>query len=378
MKTEIKKYMGLGVVLFLTWLAIRFWSPLVSVVGAILSAASPLIYGAIIAYVVGILMGSYEKLWFPGNDKALVKKTRQPVCMLLAFATIVVAVLLLVKLVVPQLFACVQLLVKEIPPQIDRLMTWLNSQEELLPMLQDWLAAQSFDWDAMLKKAMSYLTSGATGIMTGAVATTASLIAAIPDIVYTMIFSMYLLLGKRTLLRQVKRLMKTYVRPMICDKAFYVAGVAHSTFRSFIIGQVTEAVILGALCTAGMMLLRLPYAGMTGAVIGFTALIPIVGAYIGTFVGAFMIFTVDPVQAVVFVVFLLILQQIEGNLIYPHTVGSSIGLPGMWVLASVTIWGSLFGIPGMLVGVPAMATLYRLLKNDVNRRDPQPVAAIKE
>ena len=150
-----------------------------------------------------------------------------------------------------------------------------------------------------------------------------------------------------------------------------MAGVAHASFRSFVIGQVTEALILGALCTAGMLLLRLPYAAMTGAVVGFTALIPIVGAYIGLIVGAFVIFTVSPVQALVFVIFLVVLQQIEGNLIYPHTVGSSIGLPGIWVLAAVTICGGLFGVPGMLIGVPATATLYRLLKADINRRDPQ-------
>ena len=167
---------------------------------------------------------------------------------------------------------------------------------------------------------------------------------------------------------QFNRLMDVYLKPGLCCRIRYVLGVANDCFRSFIVGQVTEAVILGALCTAGMLLLRLPYATMTGAVVGFTALIPIMGAYIGTFVGAFMICTVNPIQAVVFVVFLLILQQIEGNLIYPHTVGSSIGLPGIWVLASVTLFGGLFGILGMLVGVPLTATAYRLLKNDLSRR----------
>ena len=372
MKIEIKRYAGLGIVIFLTWLAIYYWPSAVGVLGSIIGAAQPLIFGAIIAYVVNILMKLYEKWYFPKSTKPIVKKTRGPVCMLLAFVSIVAAVILLLNLVVPQLFACIHLLVQEIPPQIDRLIVWLKGQENLWPEVEAWLGGLNFDWDGMVKKMLTFVSSGATGIMTGAVSTATSLISMIPDIVFTLIFAMYMLLGKHTLLRQAKRLLKTYVKPGIAGKVQYVAGVAHTSFTNFIVGQVTEALIIGVLCTAGMMLLRLPYAAMTGAVVGFTALIPIVGAYIGTIVGAFMIFTVNPMQAIVFIIFLLVLQQIEGNLIYPHTVGSSIGLPGIWVLAAVTICGGLFGIAGMLVGVPAAATLYRLLQTDINRRDPHP------
>lgn len=378
MKIEIKRYISLGVVVFLTWLAIYYWPAATGVLGAIVNAAQPLIFGAIIAYVVNILMKKYESWYFPKSRHPIVKKSRAPVCMLLSFVTIVAAVIFLIKLVVPQLVACVQLLIQEIPPQLDRLIEWLQQQEDLWPALKGWLEGVNFDWDSISKKMVSYVQSGAIGIMTGAVNTATSIIGAIPDIVFTLIFAMYMLLGKGTLRRQFKRLMKAYVKPALTEKVYYVCGVAHASFTSFIVGQVTEALIIGALCTAGMMLLRLPYAAMTGAVVGFTALIPIVGAYIGTIVGAFMIFTVNPMQAVVFVVFLLILQQIEGNLIYPHTVGSSIGLPGIWVLAAVTICGGLFGVAGMLIGVPAAATLYRLLKADIRKRDPQPEAAKAE
>ena len=371
MKTDFKRLLALGCVAFVTWLAIYYWPAFIVILGAIFRAAGPLIYGAVIAYVVGILMGFYEKIWFPKSTKAVVQKIRPVACMLLSFITIIAAVILLFKLVVPQLFACVQLLIKEIPPQIERLMQYLKSQEELLPSIRTWLEGLDFDWDGMMKKTMMFVRSGATGIMSGAFATATSLIGAIPDIVFTLIFAMYMLLGKKTLLNQSKRLLKAYVKPEMNRKILYVAGVAHTSFRNFIIGQVTEALIIGALCTAGMLLLRLPYAAMTGAVVGFTALIPIVGAYIGTFVGAFMIFTVSPVQALVFVIFLLVLQQIEGNLIYPHTVGNSIGLPGIWVLAAVTICGGLFGVPGMLIGVPVMATVYRLLRADIIRREKE-------
>ena len=140
------------------------------------------------------------------------------------------------------------------------------------------------------------------------------------------------------------------------------------TFSSFIVGQCMEAVIIGSLCAVGMLVLKMPYAVMTGTVVGVTALIPVVGAYIGAVVGAFMVFTVNPLQAVIFTVFLLILQQLEGNLIYPKVVGSSIGLPGMWVLAAVTVGGGVFGIGGMLLGVPLAASAYKLLEADVQMR----------
>ena len=162
--------------------------------------------------------------------------------------------------------------------------------------------------------------------------------------------------------------MKAYMKPKSREKILYVAGTVHETFSAFIVGQCMEAVIIGSLCAIGMMMLKMPYAVMTGTVVGVTALIPVVGAYIGAVVGAFMVFTVNPVQAVVFIVFLLLLQQLEGNLIYPKVVGSSIGLPGMWVLAAVTIGGGVFGIGGMLFGVPLTASIYKLVEADVEKR----------
>ena len=147
----------------------------------------------------------------------------------------------------------------------------------------------------------------------------------------------------------------------------YVLGIVNDCFRKYIVGQCTEAVILGVLCTIGMLLLRLPYATMVGALIAFTALIPIAGAYIGAFVGAFMILTVSPAKALIFLIFIVVLQQLEGNIVYPRVVGSSLGLPGIWVLAAVTVGGGVLGIPGMLLGVPLMAAAYKLIRDDVNK-----------
>ena len=164
------------------------------------------------------------------------------------------------------------------------------------------------------------------------------------------------------------KIARAYCKPALVEKALGVLKVANETFSSFIVGQCTEAVILGTLCVIGMKICQFPYAPMIGAFVGATALIPVVGAYLGGAVGFLMILTVSPLKAVLFVVFLVILQQLEGNIIYPRVVGSSIGLPGMWVLAAVTIGGGLAGVGGMLLGVPLTATIYKLLRSDVNKR----------
>ena len=165
--------------------------------------------------------------------------------------------------------------------------------------------------------------------------------------------------------------MKRYMKEKVYSKTRYVLSVMNDSFHKYIVGQCTEALILGGLCTLGMLILKIPYATMTGAVIAFTALIPVAGGYIGAAVGAFMILTVSPVKAIIFLIYIVVLQQLEGNLIYPRVVGSSMGLPAIWVLAAVTIGGGVMGIAGMLIGVPIAATLYRLLREDVNKLPQQ-------
>lgn len=215
------------------------------------------------------------------------------------------------------------------------------------------------------------VTSGVSS-MFGAVATAvSSIFSGIVTFLVSFIFSIYILLGKDRLGLQLKRLMVNYIKPAWNKKLFYVLSVFNDCFHKYIVGQCIEAVILGTLCILGMLICRFPYATMIGTLIGFTALIPVAGAYIGAGVGAFMILTVSPMKAVLFLVFIVVLQQLEGNLIYPKVVGTSIGLPGIWVLAAVTIGGSLFGVSGMLIGVPTAAAVYRILRNDMNRREKE-------
>jgi predicted PurR-regulated permease PerM len=227
----------------------------------------------------------------------------------------------------------------------------------------------AINWQEKMTEVMSVVASGVGGVAQAAMGAVSATVSGIAKFLIALIFAIYLLMGKETLGKQVNRLMDNYLLTSWNETIRYIVRVFDNSFHKFIVGQCIEAVVLGVLCILGMSLLRLPYAMMIGTLIGFTALIPVAGAYIGAGVGAFMILTVSPVKALIFLIFVVILQQLEGNLIYPKVVGSSIGLPGIWVLAAVTIGGGLMGIPGMLLGVPTVAAIYQLLKNNLNKKE---------
>lgn len=373
MKVDWKTCARVGISAFLLYLCITYWPAFTALLDRLLQAATPLLLGCVLAYAINILMTFYEAHYFPQSKASALIKSRRPVCMLAAFLTLSVLLTFIVKLVVPELVSCVKLLVGQVPSAIDDLLAWLETKnivpENILASLQ------TVDWRARAQQMISILTSGISSVMGAAVSAAFSVFSGAITALLALIFSIYLLMGKEKLGNQIHRLMLRYVKPGIYTKIRYVLSVLNDSFHKYIVGQCTEAVILGALCTAGMLVLNLPYSTMTGAVIAFTALIPVAGAYIGAGVGAFMILTVSPVKAVIFLIFIVVLQQLEGNLIYPRVVGSSLGLPAIWVLTAVTIGGGLMGIPGMLLCVPLASALYRLIKEDVNR--PQSKECIK-
>ena len=366
MSISWKNCWRVGVSVFLLYLAVRFFPDLSRLAARLLGAAMPLFIGAIIAYILNILMDFYERHYFPGSSRALVTKSRRTVCMLGAFLTLVLILLLLFRLVVPELTASVELLVAQIPAAADRLYQWLRTLD-YVP--EDILASlNGIDWKTRLEQIIGVVTSGVGSVMGTAVNVVTGVFSGIVTAFLALIFAVYLLSGKDTLACQCRKLGRRYMGPRLYERVSHVLAVVDDCFHRYIVGQCLEAVILGVLCALGMLLLGIPYATMTGAVIAFTALIPVAGAYIGAAVGAFMILTVSPMKALIFLVFLVILQQLEGNLIYPRVVGSSMGLPAIWVLAAVTVGGGVMGIAGMLLGVPVAAALYRLLKEDINRQ----------
>lgn len=370
MKIEWKSCIRLGVTVFLTFLAVHYWSSLTGFVRMLFGAASALIIGCVIAYVLNILMSFYEKHYFLESQSRAIEKSRRVVCMLASILTLAAVAGLVIGLVLPELAACVRLLIAEIPLAIDKAVVWLEENGVLAAVMTEDAVASltAINWQEKITELVSVLAAGVGGVAQVAVGAVAATFSGLAQFVIGLIFAIYLLIGKETLGGQVNRLMDHYGKPSWNEKIRYVVRVFHNSFHKFIVGQCIEAVVLGVLCIIGMTMLRLPYAMMIGTLIGFTALIPVAGAYIGAGVGAFMILTVSPVQALIFLIFVVVLQQLEGNLIYPKVVGSSIGLPGVWVLAAVTVGGGIMGIPGMLLGVPTVAALYQLIINDLNKK----------
>lgn len=372
MKLEWKTCIRGGVTVAAVFLFINYWSVIAGGIGLALHAASPLIMGAIVAYAVNILMSFYERYYFPKAKNKWIQKSRSAVCVLLSYLSLIGIIALIIGLIVPELTSCVKLLIEKIPPLMEQISGSLNNNSQLGRFLSEFGTVTrngEIDWQQIITKTANWMAGslgGAMGVVGSAISTTFSTTF---NIIMSVIFSVYLLAGKKKILSQVKRVARAYTPKKLYGKVQYFLITLNESFHSFIVGQCLEAVILGSLCAIGLFILRMPYAGMIGALIGFTALIPVAGAYIGGAVGFLMIATVSPVQAVVFVIFLVVLQQLEGQFIYPKVVGASIGLPGIWVLAAVTIGGSVMGISGMLLFVPLASALYKLLKNDVNLRN---------
>lgn len=354
-------------VLFALYLGVHYWPSAVTLVKTVFSAAAPLILGCIIAYLVNILMDLYERNFFGTAKNRTLQKLKRPVCMLGAFLTLIAIIALVIGLVLPQLVSCIRLIIERIPGFMTNTLALIDRWELVPDDIITKLSA--VDWNSKIGEILSMLTSGLGNVMGVVVSTVSSLFSGLVTGLLALIFSIYLLSSKETLGGQFERVIHRYLPEAWCNRLDYVLEVVNDCFHRYIVGQCIEAVIIGALCTLGMGLLDLPYATMIGALVAFTALIPVAGAYIGAIVGAFMILTVNPIQAVIFLVFLVILQQLEGNLIYPKVVGSSMGLPGIWVLAAVTIGGGIMGIVGMLLGVPLAAVAYRLLREDVVRHE---------
>ena len=363
MKLTFKDLLKIGTGIFLVYLAINHWSDALRIALAVVGAASPLISGCIIAYLVNIIMASYEKLYFSNSKNVYLIKSRRPMCMLLAFLSLIAVVTLVIWLVVPQLVSAVGVIVAGIPGFIEGVLeqvkAWNILPEDILAYLE------SIDWQSQISQIVKIVGSGIGSVVEILITAVSSVFDWIVTALISMIFSIYVLASKEKLADQFHRVCRRYLSEKTIGKMDYVFGVINDCFHRYIVGQCVEAVILGVLCGVGMAILKLPYAMMVGTLMAFTALIPIAGAYIGAAVGAFMILTVDPFKALVFLIFLIVLQQLEGNLIYPRVVGSSMGLPGIWVLAAVTIGGGIMGIAGMLLGVPLAAAAYRFLRDDV-------------
>jgi len=329
---------------------------------------SPFILGAAMAFILNVPMRVIEKpLKFIQSDGL-----RRTTAIVLTLVVIVLVITGVVLLLVPQITATIQLLVPKLMDFVMRveasLIDFLEANPQLLQWVSDTTDLQSLDWSGLIQKAAGMLKSSVSVIATGAFSAVGGVTSALVDLVIGLVFALYCLARKEILARQGRRILYAILPEHFCDETIRILRLTNSTFSNFISGQCLEAVILGCLFAVSMSIFKMPYIPLVSVLIAVTALIPLVGAFVGCFLGAFFILVNDPLQALIFVAMFLVLQQIEGNLIYPKVVGTSIGLPGMWVLVAVAVGGDLMGVAGMLVMIPISSVLYSLLREFADKR----------
>ncbi|MGN0333494.1 MAG: AI-2E family transporter [Lachnospiraceae bacterium] len=346
----------------LVYLGIRHLDVVAGAITWLVNLFKPLLLGIIFALVLNVPMCPIEKILFQKRDGLKAQKARRGMAIVLSLFLVFSIFLGVAFLVIPEILDAIPLVndnILRITEQIDSQNRKLDIESftfiKLLPQLD-------IDWSGIRTSLNNWFMESRSTVMNYAMEVAAEVGSALVNVAIGLVFSIYFLYNKEKLKRQTGHLIKVWLPTIFGQGLIHVASVFSLAFKSFIAGQTIEAIILGTLCTVGMFLLRLPYAPMVGALVGVTALIPIVGAWTGTIVGAFIILTVDPFKALVFVIFFVILQQVEGNVIYPRVVGSSIGLSAIWVLAAITVGGRLAGPIGMFLGVPAVSALYTLLK----------------
>ena len=339
-------------------------------VRALLGILAPFLLGGALAFVLNVPMRAIERHLLKNSRRGA--KLRRPLALVLTLVA-VVGVLALASLVIgPGIADAVMSIIQEIPAAFDRLQKQLNglaeSLAEYLPMIQEWLANVNINWESLSRRVLDYAQALGTSIVSSGGGFIGGVVSGVSTFVISLIFSFYILLQKEKLSRHGRQVLYGLLPLRQADRTLEILRLAGRTFSSFLSGQCLEACILGTLFAVSMTIFRMPYALLVGVLIALTALIPIVGAFIGCAVGALLIAIDDPWKALWFIVLFLVLQQIEGNLIYPHVVGSSVGLPSIWVLAAVTLGGSLMGITGMLFFIPLCSVLYALFRSYVKER----------
>ena len=359
-KQEIRRYIFIALLAVMVCVIVQNFYVFTKLLSILLGALKPLLIGFFIAYIFNIVMKAFEKHYLPKSTSPFVVKTRRPICLVLSFTIAVAAIILISYIIVPEIVKAFGVLYDEIPPAFTKVKEFATDKLNEYPEIQKKIENLEFDWASIAGKLSKVLTSGVAGILSSAWGIIGGVTSTLTNIILGIIFAIYMLLRKDKLIRDINRLRRLWFSESINQKTSHFMQTANETFQSFFVGQFIEAIILGTLCFIGMKLLKLPYAAMSGTLVGVTAFIPIVGAFIGAGLSAFIILTENPMQALIFIIFLLILQQFEGNIIYPKVVGGTVGLPSIWTLAAVTIGGGLFGILGMLLGVPLAGTLYKL------------------
>lgn len=362
--TIIKYIIAAGVVI----LVVFNFHTIMGIVSNILRILSPIFVGGVIAFVLNLPMKAIEKRFMPRSRNKFINKIRRPISIFLSIIIITLILFVLFYLVVPQLIGVINQLIQVIPEFFSSIQTYLRQYEHAVPELTQIINFEQFDVASLTRNAVNWLNDFGTDIFAGAITTIGSVVGFLINFVLSLMVALFILMGKENLMKQTITLSDTYLPAHRHNQLMYVARVFKDSFEQFLVGEVISATILGLLVTVGMWVFQFPYATMVGVLTGVTALIPYIGAYLSGAVGFLLIFVQSPLQAFFFLIFIVVIQQLEGNLIYPRVVGNSIGLPGLWVIIAITLGGGLMGVVGMLLFVPIFSALFKIIKDDLDYR----------
>ena len=366
-KKDIKKWFKIISFALIGLLIVNNVSVVAGFITKFMDIISPFVVGAALAFILNIPMNFFEnkfsKITFK-KGKKLNKNLVRIISLLLAIIVIGFIITLIVNLILPEIVNVIKLLIENSPKYMTEIKKFAVDITENMPSIRETIQNIDISNAKFQDQAKTILTN----VLTFSVSFAGNFVGSIINAIVSLVFSIYILTGKDKLKEQSKRFLHAYLNKEKAENIIEIGRTARRIFKNFITGQCLEATILGALSIIGMFIFDIPYAVPIGVLIGVTALIPIVGAFIGIAIGAVLILSVEPVKVLTFIVFILILQQIEGNLIYPKVVGDSVGLPGIWVLVAVAVGGDLFGLIGMLLVLPVASVIYTLVKDNMNKR----------
>lgn len=367
----IKKIRGL--ILFTALIVIGLWKYeiILDAVGFLFNIMFPFILGGAIAFILNVPMNFIERVLFSNRavkDNKIIEKVKKPLSLILSIMLVLGVIFIVIFVVFPQLGNTILMLGDNIKVFLPKVQSWAEDLFKNNTEIIEWIESIQFDWDKMIQSGLDFFKNGAGSVLNTTFAAAKSIVSGLTTFFISAVFACYILLQKKKLTIQIHKVLYAFLPEQKVKAVLDVCSLTYKTFSNFLTGQCMEAVILGTMFFISMSILKMPYALLIGVLIAFTALIPIFGAFIGCVIGAFLILMVNPMQAAAFVVMFLVLQQIEGNLIYPHVVGGSVGLPSIWVLVAVSVGGSLMGLVGMLIFIPIASVIYTLFKEYVHEK----------
>ncbi|MGO5053276.1 AI-2E family transporter [Lachnospiraceae bacterium LCP25S3_G4] len=370
-KENMNKIRGLIILTIVILVGLWKYEMVLNAISFTFNIIFPFVLGAGVAFVLNVPMSCIERNLFLNKqlkNTKFSKKVGRPLSLLMTLFLVIGAIAVVMFVVIPQLGTTFVSLGHNVQTFVPEFQSWCENMFRDNQEIVAWIQSIEFNWDKIVESSVNFFKAGAGNVLDMSFSAAKSIISGVTTFFIAFVFACYILLQKERLTMQIRKVFYAFMSESLVKNIWDICSLTYKTFSNFLTGQCVEASILGMMFFIVMTVFQLPYAMLVGILIAFTALIPIFGAFIGCAVGAFLILMVNPMQALVFVILFLVLQQVEGNLIYPHVVGNSVGLPSIWVLVAVSVGASLMGIVGMLIFIPLTSVLYTLFREYVYER----------